>query len=110
MKELQIVIVSGSCCNPALAGVDDKVKARVQQVANEFNVPIDIRLITISSAAFGGLGLGKQTGDAIKSLLSEKGLGILPIILFNGMIAFYGGVASAELVKQKMLEAKGLKS
>jgi len=102
LKTIAIVILSGSCCNPSLASVDEKVKNRIEELATKKQLTIDIKVVSIASVAMGGLGLGKDIGDAVRSLISEKGMSVLPIIIFDTTIAFYGGLASVELIEEKL--------
>lgn len=102
MKTVNVIILSGSCCSPNLASLDGKVDARIKEVAEKFRVQVNIELVTISAAAVGGLGLCKEVDGKIRSLISDKGISVLPVVLFNGIIAFYGGLASAALVEEKL--------
>jgi hypothetical protein len=102
METLNVVILSGSCCNPILAGVDSKVEKRVQEIAKDEGLEVVIKTITISSIAFGGLGMGKENGDAVRSLISSKGMSVLPIVFFNNKIAFYGGMPTENVIREKI--------
>ena len=102
MKTVSVIILSGSCCSPSLAGLDGKVQARIKEVAEKLQVQVNIELVTISAAAVGGLGLCKEVDGTIRSLISDKGMSVLPVVLFNGAIAFYGGLASVALVEEKL--------
>lgn len=102
MKAVNVIILSGSCCNPQLVSLDEKIQTRIKEVADSTKIQININIVTISSAAFGGLGLGKDVGDAVRTLMASKGMSVLPIVIFNSTIAFYGGLAAAELIEEKL--------
>ena len=102
MKAVNAVILSGSCCSPSLADLDGKVQARIKEIAEKIQVQVNIRIVTISAAAFGGLGLSKAVDTEIRKLVADKGMSVLPIVIFGGTIAFHGGVASANLVEEKL--------
>ena len=105
MKTINIVILSGSCCNPSLASVDGKIQARIEELAEKNKLKAYISVVTISAAAFGGVvGVSKEVDKSIRNLIADKGMSILPITLFNGNIAFYGGLASVALVDEKLKE------
>lgn len=102
VKAVNVVILSGSCCYPQLAKLDDKVQARIKEIADRKQLQLNIKVITISSAAFSGLGLGKEIGDTVRRLMSSKGMSVLPVVIFNTEIAFYGGLASIGLIEEKL--------
>ena len=104
MKTVNIIILSGSCCSPNLASLDGKVQARIEEIAGKIQVQVNISVVTISAAAFGGLGLSKEVDGAIRKLIADKGMSVLPVVIFNGTIAFYGGLASATLIEEKLKE------
>lgn len=102
MEILNVVILSGSCCNPLVAITDKKVEKRVREIANEAGIEVQFSTIKISDIAFTGLGMGKENSDAVRSLISSKGMSVLPIVFFNNKIAFYGGVPSVNVICEKM--------
>ena len=102
MKEVNVIILSGSCCNPQLAVLDEKVQARVEEIADNKQLQANISVVSISSAAFGGIGVSKEVDKTVRELIATKGMSILPIVFFNGSIAFYGGLASVNLIEEKM--------
>jgi len=105
MKTVNVVILSGSCCNPSLACIDEKIQARIKELANNCQLQINISVVTISAAAFGGVvGVSKDVDASLRSLIADKGMSVLPVVLFDGNIAFYGGLASAALIEEKMKE------
>jgi len=105
MKTVNVVILSGSCCSPNLASVDDKIQVRIKELAEKCELKVNIAVVTISAAAVGGVvGVSKEVDQSIRGLISDKGMSVLPVVLFNGNIAFYGGLASATLIEEKLKE------
>ena len=105
MKMINVVILSGSCCNPSLVSVDEKIQARIKELAEKIKAQVNISIVSISAAAFGGvIGLSKEVDNSIRSLISDKGMSVLPVIIFDGNVAFYGGLASAVLIEEKLKE------
>ena len=102
MKTVNTIILSGACCNPQLGHLDERVKARISEISDKKQIQINISVISISSAAIGGLGLDKEIDNQIKSLIAAKGMSVLPIVIFDGTIAFYGGLASAQIIEEKL--------
>ena len=105
MKTVNVVILSGSCCSPNLASIDEKIKVRIKELAEKSELEAHIAVITISAAAVGGVvGVSKEVDQSIRHLIADKGMSVLPVVLFNGNIAFYGGLASATLIAEKLKE------
>ena len=104
MKTVNAIILSGACCNPGLSGLDEKIQARINEVAAKIQVQSNISVIPISTAAFGGLGLSKEIDETIRGLIAAKGMSILPVVILNGKIAFYGGLASSDMIENVMQE------
>jgi len=105
MNTVNIIILSGSCCNPSLASVDDKIQTRINELAKNGKIQVNISVVTISAAAFGGVvGVSKDVDTTIRGLIADKGMSVLPVVLFDGDIAFYGGLASATLIEEKLKE------
>ena len=103
MKTVNAVILSGTCCNPSLASVDEKIQTRIKDVADKGEIQVNISIVTISAAAFGGIvGVSKDVDTTIRGLIADKGMSVLPVVLFDSNIAFYGGLASAVLIEEKL--------
>jgi len=102
METVNVIILSGSCCNPQLATLDEKVQARINEIASKKQIQVNMFVVSISSAAFGGIGLSKEVDKTVRELIASKGMSVLPIVFFDGSIAFYGGLASANLIEEKM--------
>jgi len=103
MKTVHVVILSGSCCSLNLASIDEKIKVRIKELAEKSELEANIAVVTISAAAVGGVvGVSEEVDEAIRHLIADKGMSVLPVVLFNGNIAFYGGLASATLIEEKL--------
>jgi len=107
METVNVIILSGSCCNPQLATLDEKVQVRINEIASKKQIQVNMSVVPISSAAFGGIGLSKEADKAVRELIASKGMSILPIVFFDGSIAFYGGLASANLIEEKICSKLG---
>jgi len=105
LKTVNVIILSGSCCSPNLASVDDKIQVRIKELAEKSELSVNTAVVTISAAAIGGVvGVSKEVDQSIRHLIADKGMSVLPVVLFNGNIAFYGGLASATLIEEKLKE------
>jgi hypothetical protein len=104
LNVVNVTILSGACCNPSLAVLDEKVQNRINEVAGRNQLQVNISMVPISTAAFAGTGVSKEVGQSIRALINDKGMSVLPTVIFNGSIAFYGGLASAAFIQEKLLE------
>ena len=105
MKTVNAIILSGTCCNPSLASVDEKIQTRIKEIAKMGEIPVNISVVTISAAALGGIvGVSKDVDTTIRGLIADKGMSVLPVVLFNGSVIFYGGLAAATLIEEKLKE------
>ena len=105
MKTVYVILLSGACCNPGLAPLDEKIHKRIMTLADDNNIKVNLKTVTISAASAAGLGLGRDADEAVRSLIIKNGLSVLPVIIFNGVTAFYGGLASAEIIAEKLKES-----
>jgi len=103
LKTVNVIILSGSCCSPSLVSVDDKIQTRITELAEKGDYQVNFSTVAISTA-FGGVGVSKDVDQFIRGLISEKGMSVLPVVIFNGNVAFYGGLASAVLIEEKLKE------
>lgn len=95
MKKSSIVILSGACCNPSMKSIDIQIEKVLKEAANEMEIEAIIKTVSIASAALGGFGgFGDKLGSAITSLLKEKGMGVLPLVIIDGEIRYYATVPS----------------
>jgi hypothetical protein len=102
VKKSSIVILSGACCNPTLRNIDVQVEKVLKEAANEMETEVTIKTVSIASAALGGFGgFGDKLGSAITTLLKEKGLGALPLIIIDGEIKYYATVPTFTEVCQQ---------
>jgi len=83
----------------------EKIQTRIKEIAEKGEIQVNISVVTISAAAFGGVvGVSKDVDTTIRGLIADKGMSVLPVVLFDGNIAFYGGLASATLIEGKLKE------
>ncbi|MBU4361589.1 hypothetical protein KJ813_02860 [bacterium] len=83
-KKLNIIIISGTCCNPAMASLDKQARSAIEKTASETGISVEIKVIPATSAFFGGI-----PKDVRDKLLASGGAG-LPVILINGKAVSYG--------------------
>lgn len=103
MMKRSIVILSGACCNPVLKSIDAQMEKALKEAALAMDIEVAIKTVSIASAALGGFGgFGEKLGSAITSLIAEKGIGILPLVIIDGEIKYYASVPSFEEICQSL--------
>lgn len=86
--EISFVIITGNCCFPGLAPLDQIARQAVQLVIKETGLSAQVKEITATAAMYGAVPdeLKVQFIDAI----SNTGEIPLPAILLNGKVVSYG--------------------
>ncbi len=95
---MKIVVVSMSCCNPALGVNDNANLERVRDAARRASVDAEIQLMTGTEFA---MGLTQEQAQKVMPLFRKYGVAAAPAILIDGELEFFGGIPPTE----KMVEA-----
>lgn len=84
---MKALIVSAACCYPGLAGLDDQVKSILEQSSSEIGALIDVKIITASTAMFGGV-IPKPILNTLMNKFRQNETG--PAVIIDGEIVSYG--------------------
>lgn len=87
-KSIGVIIISGSCCNPGMASLDDLAKAVVEQAIAKAKVNAVVKTITATSAYSGGI-----PRDIVVKILargSELGMNMFPAVMVDGEVVSHG--------------------
>lgn len=98
-EEVIILLISGSCCVPQLAILDQQAQQIIQQALEETGITAQVRTLTASSAVSGGIPseILKSTG-----LLNDtSNLMRLPAILINNRLISFG-VPKLDVIKDAL--------
>jgi hypothetical protein len=84
---VDVVILSGACCNPSLGGMDEQAKRAVEQAAAEAGVEVSVSKQPMSAALYGGV-----PKDVVAQLKKDGSTGGLrmPVVIINGKGVSYG--------------------
>lgn len=87
-QEAIILLISGACCMPQLAGLDQQAQQIIHQALKETSISAQIRTVTISSVAQGGVPaeIVKEIQDSIGPNNPLR----LPALLINGKFVSFG--------------------
>lgn len=102
-SENLILIISGSCCIPKLAVLDQQVQQIIQQALRETGITAQVRTVTASSAVRGGIpseilqstGLANDTSNIMR----------LPAVLINNQFVSFG-VPQLDVIKNALLKTQ----
>lgn len=101
-SEVGVVIISGSCCIPGMAPLDEKAKNVVEQAISESGVTARLRVIPASTAVFGGV--PRKLIAELMGMFNQSGRIGLPAVLVNGEVVSYG-IPDAEQVRRALIQA-----
>ena len=97
-----IVIISGSCCIPGMAPLDEQARRVVEQAVSETGVAAQVKVMPVTTAYMGGAPR-EVMARLIKDFNESNRVG-LPAILINGKAVSYG-VPEIEAIKSAVLQA-----
>src|SRR5512138_1243053 len=83
-----ILLISGACCLPQMATLDQQAQQIIRQALSETGATAQIRTVTISSVAQGGV-----PAEIIKEIQDSIGPNNplrLPALLINGKLVSFG--------------------
>ena len=95
-----VMIITGSCCIPGFAPLDEQARQAVKQAIAETGTDVQVREIPASSAMYGAVP---------RSLIAQwfqsanSGQMPLPAVLVNGNVASTGIPANIEAIKSALL-------
>lgn len=86
-SQLGVLVITGSCCIPGMAPLDEKARLIVEQAISETSVAVQVEVVTAMRAYFGGVPK-RVIGELIA--MSNQGRFGLPAVLINGEVVSYG--------------------
>lgn len=96
-NSISVIIISGSCCFPNMAPLDEMAQRVTDQAVAKAGVKAKVRTITATSAYYGGI--TKETLNRIMTGNNKPGTMPFPVILINGEVVSYGVPEPNELVR-----------
>lgn len=104
----EVAVISASCCVSNAAAQDQALKQNLFAAGGntDSREPIEVT-ITEARRALPHLQrhLNPQQEavvEKIQALVTNHGLGVFPLLLVGGQIAFYGGIPSADMIAAKL--------
>lgn len=96
---MKIIILSGACCIPSMAGFDKQAQEIVQKAIFETGVEAQVKIVPATTAIFGG-GVPKKVTGELMAMFNQGKMGA-PAILINGEVISYG-VPTLEKMKEAL--------
>lgn len=100
--QIGIVIISGSCCVPGMARLDEQAQQIVEQAIRETGVAAQVMMMPATTAYFGGA--PREVMAQLVKMANESGQIGVPAVLVNGKAVSFG-VPQLEAVKAALLQA-----
>jgi len=109
-------LLSAACCVPGASSNDEALLQNFQNVLKETGQDNEsIRIISITDARKVLPTMqndltpsGRRLVAQIQQLVAQNGFGIFPILILNGRIAYFGGVPSTEMIREKLQSDAGV--
>ena len=100
-SKVGIVIITGSCCMPGMATLEEKVRLVVNEAVSETGVEAQVREVPASNAMFGAVPLRVRS-----KLMAEFNSGQMPLpaVLVDGQIVSHG-VPDFEKIKSALRQS-----
>lgn len=100
-----IVIITGSCCIPGMAPLEERVRQVVKQAISKTGVIAQVKLMPATTAYMGGA--PKEVIAQLIGKYNESGQIGLPAILINGKVASLG-VPEVGQIETALLQAANI--
>lgn len=104
-SETVILLISGTCCVPQLAILDQQARQIIQQALEETGVTAQVRTLPVSSALSGGI--PRELLASLGIAIDPSNLMRLPAVLINNRLISLG-VPGLDVIKQALTNAANI--
>jgi len=104
-KPVGIVIITGSCCIPGMAPLEERARQVVEQAISKTGVAAQMKTMPATTAYMGGA--PKEVIAQLIGKYNQSGLIGLPAILINGKAVSFG-VPEVEQIETALLQAANM--
>ncbi|MBI5257762.1 MAG: hypothetical protein HY855_14760 [Burkholderiales bacterium] len=105
----QVGIISAACCDAMSSPKDEQLINNLSQAMASTGGEGEVIVSTITATRQQLRAIGPQADaqvetfkDELSALFQTHGLGVFPLLVVDGRIAFYGGVPSPEAIAQRL--------
>lgn len=106
-----IGVLSASCCDTTAGPKDEGLKKNLADAMAKVGDKRAVIVETITTAQqqmreleAAGDPAQKQLIQSVVALFQQNGLAIFPLLIINGRVAYYGGVPSAEMIEERLMQ------
>ena len=100
-----IVIITGSCCIPGMAPLEERARQVVEQAISKTGVAAEVKTMPATTAYMGGA--PKEVIVQLIGKYNQSGQIGLPVILINGKVASFG-VPEVGQIETALLQAENM--
>ncbi len=102
---LQITLVSGACCSPALGQLDKELDQNVQQAIDRAGAKVEVSRVSLSHVLHDAHSLNAQQRRQVLALFQKYGARLAPAVLIGERVRFAGSVPSVEQLSEALTAA-----
>ena len=96
IKKPEIVMVSGSCCSPSLAGVEKDLEKRLRETIAELKIDAEVNVISLGAVLAGEAPVAQEQTALLQAMFQKYGVRMAPAGLVGKRVLFAGGAPAAE--------------
>jgi protein-disulfide isomerase len=100
--ELQVITVSGACCMPHLARLDQALEKNLQEALNHLGIKASVLKVSLSAVLAGDGVLTTRQREQILSLFQKRGATFTPAVLINDQVRFAGKPPTPEQLEEAL--------
>ncbi|MGE5603867.1 MAG: hypothetical protein ACM30E_12510 [Nitrososphaerales archaeon] len=104
-KSPEIITVSGACCAPHMAKLDQALEKALQEALADLGLAVQIRKVSLSAVLNFSQELPPEPRKQVLALFQRYNLRCAPMVLINGQVRFAGVPPSAQQVKEALRAA-----
>lgn len=87
---LQIITVSGACCMPHMARLDQVLDKNLREALDNLGIQPEVQHVSLSAVLDNGAGLADKPREQVLALFRRHGARCAPTVLINGKVCFAG--------------------
>ena len=93
---LEITLLSGSCCNPSLVQTEKDLEKRLALVIRELGLHARVKLVSLSEVLAGKGTVTEEQAQLIQAMFQRYGARLAPAAMIGKRFLFAGGSPSNE--------------
>ena len=95
-KKPEIVMVSGSCCSPSLAGAEKDLEKRLRETVADLDIDSEVTVVSLGAVLAGEAPVAQEQMALLQAMFQKYGVRMAPAGLVGKRVLFAGGAPAAE--------------